>query len=956
MQIKDLGPIEAERLSQWLGHALELLPEKRSAWLAELAREHGSIAQLVRDLLEAHDRAQTSKLLEQPLIAVANAIVCRGDAEFFRGALVGPYRLVQEIGYGGMAVVWLAERADGAFTRRVALKLPQRLRFRRDLAERFSRERDILARLKHPNIALLYDAGIAADSQAYLALEYVDGSSITSYCNTHRLSIAGRLKLFLQVLDAVQFAHANLVIHRDLKPTNILVSDDGQVHLLDFGIAKLLHDAADTTAESQLTRFGGRVLTLDFASPEQISGDVLTTATDIYSLGVVLYDLLVGKQPYRLKVKSAAQLEQAIIAAEWLPPSRAVSEDRPPYVGVRSLRSLKSLLAGDLDAVVSKAMDRSPRQRYGTAEAFRQDLQRHLDGVPVEARSPSRALIAVRFLRKHAAVSALVASLIVALSTATLAAIYNAHDERAQRQRADTTRDFLRDLFSQDSPEKTDGAHLTAVQLLARGGNRLDTEFKGDPGTKAVLLTEIGNVYLSLGLHDEARPYANRAIDLLEPMRNQFPLDYLAASDLLAEVLSESDEWSETIALADRTIPFARANPKSHDAWSGRFLGHRAVAERQLGALDKSEQDTLQALAEMKDSGAENTEYYVNTLSDLGGLYLDQGNDRRALETFLQFASRIQNVDTAHKANYLVGQYKVALAYNHLGEIAVSTRILEPLIPQFDTLVGAYYDRTIKARNLLAQNYAIEGELDKAMAVVDVNISALTQQPTGDVEGLRTSELFEAQFALYAHRLDIALPLARSSVAYMEQKYAGPKPLKLRARWILGEILVQEGQCREARPILQAALIETRANMRGKAHPAISEILDSLGRCSMVEGDLVEAKSLLTQALEINVAALGVGKPATLRSQIHLAWVDGLISGDAATAARLVQKRSALVAELGSENHPVVLQFDLLTDTLGAAQGGQRIAPSRRDDAENRLKALAGSSTVPLFVGLNSLT
>ena len=411
------------------------------------------------------------------------------------------------------------------------------------------------------------------------------------------------------------------------------------------------------------------------------------------------------------------------------------------------------------------------------------------------------------------------ASLAIALCTATIVAVFNAHDERLQRQRADTTRDFLRDIFSQNGPERTDGTRLTAVELLARSGNRLDAEFKGDPVTKAALLTEIGNVYLSLGLHDEARPYANRAIAVLEPLRNRFPLEYLTAMDLLAEILSESDAWSEAVDLANRSIPFALANPQGHDAWSGRFLGHRAMAQRQLGALDSSERDTVRALAEMKSSGAEHTEYYANTLNDLGTLYLDQGKDRMALEIFLEFAQRNREFSTEPKANHLVGEYKVALAYNHLGEIPASVRILEPLIPQFDALVGAHYDRTIKARNLLAQDYALQGRLDSAIAVVDVNIATLTRHPAMDLEGLRTSELNKAQFALDAHRLEIAAPLARSAVAYLERKYAGPKLLKLHAKWVLGEILVQDGRCRDARAILQPTLVEMRVGIGGRVHP-----------------------------------------------------------------------------------------------------------------------------------------
>ena len=383
-------------------------------------------------------------------------------------------------------------------------------------------------------------------------------------------------------------------------------------------------------------------MTLDYASPEQIKrrGE-LTTATDIYSLGVVLYDLLVGSSHTVSSCNPLRSWSRRSLAPSGQLRAALYPRSGPlEWVCTLCVFAQPRLLSGDLDAVISKAMNVSPRLAL---VARPRPFARTCNGTWTAgpwACSPSKALIGARVPAQacddsHAA-DVTDDSLVRCDDRRHLQCARRTHPTAASRHDA---RLHARHL-QQNSPEKTDGTRLTAVELLARSGKRLDTEFRGDPVTKAVLLTEIGNVYLSLGLHDEARSYANRAIALLEPVRTQFALDYLTAVDLLAEVLSESNAWSEAIDLANQSIPFARANPQGHDAWAGRFLGHRAMAQRQLGALGRSEEDTVQALAEMKASGAEHTEYYVNTLNDLGTLYLDQGNDRRALEIFLEFAKR----------------------------------------------------------------------------------------------------------------------------------------------------------------------------------------------------------------------------------------------------------------------------------------------------------------------------
>jgi len=296
----DVTPATWAALSTLLDEALELDAVKRSEWLQRLAATQPALVPPLRRLLAAHAISETADVLAGlPQLAAPAPGEASGLAV---GELIGPYRLTRSIGSGGMAEVWLAERADGAFEREVALKLPRLALLRPDLAARFGHERDILARLEHPHIARFYDAGVSVDGLPYLAMEYVAGRPLTPWCDERRLTIAERLALYAQVLDAVQFAHANLIIHRDLKPSNILATADGQVRLLDFGIAKLLSDG-ESARETRLTQFAGRALTPDYASPEQIKGEPLTIASDVYSLGVVLYELLTGELPYRLKLQ-----------------------------------------------------------------------------------------------------------------------------------------------------------------------------------------------------------------------------------------------------------------------------------------------------------------------------------------------------------------------------------------------------------------------------------------------------------------------------------------------------------------------------------------------------------------------------------------------------------------------------------------------------------------------------
>jgi eukaryotic-like serine/threonine-protein kinase len=450
---------EWARVLRYLDTALDLAEAERQPWLEGLElppRLKDALAQLLgeRRALETADFLGAGPdLSRQP--------------EFHLGETLGPWRLLRELGTGGMASVWLAERNDGAHARQVALKLPHRLLGSRAIAERFVRERAILSTLQHPNIAQVLDAGDTA-GQPWLALEFVAGRPITEHAAALGLSVRQRLKLFLQVLQAVQHAHGQLVIHRDLKPANVWVAEDGTVKLLDFGVAKLLQPEEGRqahAAETTLTRLGGRAMTPQYASPEQVAGRPLGVASDVYSLGVLLYELLTGRLPYTVQRDTAAALEEAILSADVQRPSHVVGD-------AHTARALR----GDLDTVVMKALQAQPGQRYVSAEALANDLQRHLESEPILAR-PDTVLYRLRKLwgRHRLALSAAAAVTVAVLGGSGLA-LWQAEQARAEGRRAEAVQTFLLDIFKANSGRLSDpqkARATTARELLDLGAERI---------------------------------------------------------------------------------------------------------------------------------------------------------------------------------------------------------------------------------------------------------------------------------------------------------------------------------------------------------------------------------------------------------------------------------------------------------------------------------------------------
>jgi eukaryotic-like serine/threonine-protein kinase len=406
------------RMSQLLEEGLGLDEAERRPWLERATQEHPDLAAALREALlpGAAQAAELKALLSMPKLGAPEGANTPAASGLKPGARVGPYELIRLLGAGGMAEVWLARRADGALKRQIALKLPMRTRQDVGLEARFARERDILASLEHPHIARLYDAGVDPQGLPYLAMEYVQGEPLTSWSDAHRLGMPERLGLFLQVLDAVQYAHEKHVIHRDLKPSNILVTESGQVRLLDFGVARLLE--AEKTDQTALTSVYGRALTPDYASPELLRGDPIDARSDLYSLGILLYELLSGIRPYRLKsAASIGALDQAIATLEVKKPSSQLEQSEAATRN-STVERLTRQLRGDLDAIVLKALAKGPAQRYSSAAAMAEDLRRYLEGRPIRAQ-PARVVYRLRkfVLRNRTLVGVIVTAVGAILAT-----------------------------------------------------------------------------------------------------------------------------------------------------------------------------------------------------------------------------------------------------------------------------------------------------------------------------------------------------------------------------------------------------------------------------------------------------------------------------------------------------------------------------------------------------------
>ena len=527
------------------------------------------------------------------------------------GELIGPYRVVRSLGRGGMGEVFLAERADQQFRQHVAIKLVRRGLLSRHVQGRLRLERQILATLDHPNIARLFDGGTTTEGTPYIVMEYVDGQPIDIYADQRALTIEQRLRLFMTVCSAVHRAHQNLVVHRDLKPSNILVTTDGVPKLLDFGIAKLLDDR-QMMHTMAVTQADIRVMTPDHASPEQIRGEPITTASDIYVLGVLLYELLSGYKPFVLKGNRLAELEQAICEQTPLSPSatiaNAISGGLSSVQGIAAERGvtpakLRRQLSGDLDNIVLMAMRKEPDRRYSSVEQFAADVDRYLRGLPVIARADAWSYRTGKFVRRHAVVVGLsfaFVALLIGFTITTVIQSANIRYERdvaqaeraraqAEQERAEAVRDFLVDSFTRADPARARGKDITALEILGSGATRITKELRSQPKLQADLLDTIGTVYLSLGQTADAQPLIEQALSVRRSLYGAENLEVARSLYSLNRVYAAKGDLQTSERLADESLAIHRKLTGDRSLETAGSLCRLGVIKAQQGELGSAE-------------------------------------------------------------------------------------------------------------------------------------------------------------------------------------------------------------------------------------------------------------------------------------------------------------------------------------------------------------------------------
>lgn len=573
---------ELRALSALLDEALTLGADAQNDWLSALPPQFDVHRAQLQDLLaRAQEGTRAGLIGPQAVLAGARGLYDNGEA-LLPGSELGGYRLIRELGRGGMGSVWLAERTDGLVQRQVALKLPVINMPHALLKQRFERERNILAALNHPHIARLYDAGISAGGQPFFVMEYVQGVNIVAHCDAQNLSISQRLDLFEQVLDAVQHAHSSLVVHRDIKPANILVTEGGQVRLLDFGIAKFLtadeapaggSDAFDgvgmvRTAEAEaVTQFAGSALTPDYASPEQFFQRQVRTESDVYALGVLLFELVAGARPYRLQHATRAEYEALVMQASRAAPSAVLSNEAALHRG-GSVKEVRRQIGADLDTVILKAMKPEPSSRYATAEAFARDLRRWRAGEPVEARPDSRWYRARRFVGRNRLPVGAAAVAVTGLAIGLGVALWQTRAAHIEAQTAQATEAFLQDLFKANSADQADPAaaqKTTARTLLDRGAARLKSGFNDAPEAKLRVYQTLIDLYRDLELSDQSYALQLQRLALLQAQNPHH------RPELAAELIATG------IAATGSTMGIGAA------------LGYLTEAEQMLNALGDNE-------------------------------------------------------------------------------------------------------------------------------------------------------------------------------------------------------------------------------------------------------------------------------------------------------------------------------------------------------------------------------
>ncbi len=867
--------------------ASDMAPSERDAYLSQACGADVELRAEVESLLESADK--TLGFLRQPIHKAAEEI---SQGAPLTGVRIGAYEVMKELGEGGMGKVYLAARADDQYQRLVAIKLMHGV-FRQSPAMllRFRAERQILATLDHPNIARLLDGGVTAEGSPYLVMEFVDGKGVDEFCRERQLSTAARLRLFRIICSAVDYAHHNLVVHRDIKPANILVTPQGVPKLLDFGIAKLLDpDLSDQPLAK--TRATERLMTPEYASPEQIRGEQVTTATDVYGLGVLLYELLAGKRPFRARTNSPLETAREICESEPPPPSAASLDDpglAPP--------DARTALKADLDNIVLMAMRKEPTRRYASVAQFSADITAYLDGYPLVARTSTWSYRTTRFIGRHKGSIALAVFMVIALIGFSIGMGVLAHRATRERLKAEREARFLTDMFQAATPEQARGRTITAHDLLDLGAERVDKELASEPAVRASLLDTISGAYRSLGIYGEGKEVAERAFNLklqtLGP-NNPSTVDTLY---LLANLIRLKGEFQKAEPLFRQVVTLRTKILGVNDP---------ALAES-LGALGEClylEDKNAEAEPPLRQALAIDRQNSPNLGSDVRNylaLLLERKGDYAEAAQLLREALEIESRKGTDTPEYAIALHNLASDLIDLGDLAGAEQ---------------------KLRETLAIRRKVLGN-DHPMLFYTLNNLGYVLLEKGDWQA--------------------AEPFLQESLALNLRTNGEKHPSMASSLNNWGRVLHAKGDYTQAEVYFRKGL-DTLARANASESWAYAQIVGNLGLLAFDQRHYEAAEDLARQSLALRRRLSGEETPALASALIDLAE-DRLFQRDPQSAEPMLREALKIRQKKYTPKHPLIISAQVRLGETLAAEGKTAEAETVSSDALNS----ARTAPFPLY-------
>jgi serine/threonine protein kinase len=910
---------EVDRLFE---EALDRPPAERPGFLDAACAGDPALRRDVERLLAAD--AMVSGFLEGPPDELLRLTL--DDRE--EGGSLGAYRLLHRIGSGGMGSVYLARREDEHYQRDVAIKVLRSGLATTEAFHRFIAERQVLAHLDHPNIARLYDGGSTDDGRPYLVMELVEGLPVDEYCDRHRLTVDQRLDLFQKICAAVQHAHQNLLVHRDLKPANILITPEGEPKLLDFGIAKRL--APEAGATLQRTRAGLRLLTPRYASPEQVRGDAITTASDVYSLGVILYELLAGRSPYETSAELPYEIERVICEQEPERPSAALFRPGTPSAEDVALarrtrpQALAGRLRGDLDNVVLTALRKEPRRRYGSAAQLAQDLERHLQDLPVTARPDTLRYRTRKFARRHRAGLAATLAVILLLAVAVASLVAQRRQLAEERDKARYALTFLVDTFKQADPYQARGERVTAREILDQGTARIARELAGEPDVQAAVMDALGEVNVSLGRYDQAGPLLTRAVELRRQLLGPDSLEVAESLEHLAAFQSRRSSPESAESNLREALAIRRRRQGSEDLAVARTLHQLGDLLVQQGAPPEAapeiEEIFREALAIARRVEGPEGPTVAETLIKLGEFRSQQGKYTEAERLYREGLAVERKALGDRDPRLYRDQSKFGNVLTVAGKFGEAEALLRSCLEEQRRILGRGHPDVAETVQTLAAAIHYQGRCGEAEALSREAL-ALVRSYYGPRHRRVATSLHNLGTDLVCqNRYPEAIALFNQSLEIRRQN-GEDDALAGRTLLLLAELHRSQKNYPQALDFGHRAL-ENLEKTRGPGHAEVAWPLYEIGRSYLEQNRFEEAEPHLRRSLEIRLRWLAP-------DNIELAKVQYLLAkslvrqGRSGEAKPLLQKARATTVAFYGPDHVAVQRIDVLLGEIQSQRAGR---------------------------------